>query len=129
MRQVADEVSGTTNSFDAASPSAPAPAQAPSQAPAQTPGAAPLQTPADKSLGVEALKAPAVTSTPPGAELDLRSPASCAGPAPTDGVTLRATLDGVPVALVFRSPTADGQRVEAWSCDGSTLLRSAVITQ
>jgi hypothetical protein len=123
MRQVAalDGLAGTASGFAAASPTAPAPAQTPAD---QSPEAA-------KSSGLDtgALQAPAITATPPPAEQDLRSPAACAAPAPADGITLQATLDGTPVALVFRPPTADGQRVEAWSCDGTTLLRSALIAQ
>lgn len=122
MRQVAvlDATSGRTNSFDAASPSAPVPAQTPSDV-------APEASTATSLGSTGSLQAPPVTATPPTATKDVRGAAACAGPSASDGVTLQATLDGTPVALVFRAPTATGQRVEAWSCDGSTLLQSAVI--
>ncbi|RNM12580.1 hypothetical protein [Nocardioides pocheonensis] len=121
MRQVAvlDTASGSTKGYVAASPSAPVPAQTPSDV---APGAS--TTAPGPSVP---LQAPPVTATPPTVADEVRSAAGCAGPSAPDGVTLQATLDGTPVALVFRSPTATGQRVEAWSCDGSTLLRSAVI--
>jgi hypothetical protein len=44
-------------------------------------------------------------------------------------VTYPATFDGTPVALVFRPPSATAQRVEAWSCDGATLLASASVAR
>lgn len=122
MRQVAvlDATSGRTNSFDAASPSAPLPAQTPGQV-------APEASTATSLGSTGSLQAPPVTATPPTVTKEVHGAAACTGPSASDGVTLQATLDGTPVALVFRSPTATGQRVEAWSCDGSTLLRSAVI--
>jgi hypothetical protein len=74
------------------------------------------------------LEAPPVTATPQGyASGDTDSTATCAGPPVTEGVVLPATLDGAPVALVFRPPTATAQRVEAWTCDGATLLASASV--
>jgi hypothetical protein len=53
--------------------------------------------------------------------------ASCPGPALGDAVALPATLDGTLVALVFQPPTATAQQVEAWSCDGATLLATASV--
>lgn len=53
----------------------------------------------------------------------------CPGPDAPGAVTLAATLDDAPVALVFRPPTATGQLVEAWSCDGSRLLESATVAR
>jgi hypothetical protein len=82
-----------------------------------------------KAYELQRLKAPPVTATPEAVTGALSSRAStgCAGPAAPDSVTLPATLDGVPVALVFRPPTSSEQRVEAWSCDGSSLLASATV--
>jgi hypothetical protein len=70
--------------------------------------------------------APPVTATP--APEALAAPlAGCPGPRAPGAVTVPATLDGRPVALVFRPPTPAAQRVEAWSCDGATLLVSASV--
>ena len=83
-----------------------------------------------EAQGYTALQAPPVTATPTpltGRADLLRDAAGCPGPAAPNSVTLPATLDGAPVALVFRPPTASGQRVEAWSCDGSSLLAAAVV--
>lgn len=55
--------------------------------------------------------------------------AACSGPDAPDAVTLAATLDGAPAALVFRPPTDSGQLVEAWSCDGTRLLASATVAR
>jgi hypothetical protein len=74
-----------------------------------------------------ALEAPPVTASPQDASKSLTSLEGCAGPEAPDAVTVQATLDGGRVALVFRPPTASGQRVEAWSCDGVTLLRAATV--
>jgi hypothetical protein len=93
------------------------------------PGSAPTgqEVPAP-SAAAEAPTAPPVTSSPdavdPMVERDL---ASCAGPAVVGTVTLPATLDGRLVALVFRTPSQDQQVVEAWSCDGATVLATATI--
>ena len=95
---------------------------------ASTPADAP---PADSGAeGYAALQAPPVTATPSpltGRADLLTDAAGCPGPAAPDSVILPATLDGAPVALVFRPPKASGQRVEAWSCDGSALLAAAVV--
>jgi len=79
--------------------------------------------------GSVAGQAPPVTSTPTTADdaKTLRAPDRCSGPATPGAVTIEATLDGVPVALVFRPPTPSAQVVEAWSCDGATLLASATV--
>ena len=80
--------------------------------------------------GSKAAEAPPVTVTPAplaGATTHLQSAVECAGPSAPGAVTLPATLDGVPVALVFRPPTTAGQLVEAWSCDGASLLDSATV--
>ena len=105
--------------------------------PAVTPAApSPVTTPEDttgtagaETYEMKGLKAPPVTATPEAVNGALSSRAStgCAGPTAPDSVTLPATLDGVPVALVFRPPSASEQLVEAWSCDGSSLLASAAV--
>jgi hypothetical protein len=103
-------------------PSAPAPAATPSDS-----RSARSDVLSGKSQAVEA---PPVTATPTplaGATAGFETVAGCAGPSASGAVTLPATLDGVPVALVFRPPTATGQLVEAWSCDGTTLLASATV--
>lgn len=73
--------------------------------------------------------APPVTATPRAATADAvgGGVGACPGPDVADAVTLPATLDGATVALVFRSPSATAQVVEAWSCDGGTLLASATV--
>lgn len=65
-----------------------------------------------------AMTAPPVTTSGHVAAAD----AACPGPDVPGAVTLPATLDGTPVALVFRPPTDTAQQVEAWSCDGATRL-------
>lgn len=102
-------------------PSAPAPAATPSDS---------RSARSDVLSGKSQAEAPPVTATPTplaGTTTSSESAAGCAGPSASDAVTLPATLDGVPVALVFRPPTATGQLVEAWSCDGTTLLASAIV--
>lgn len=86
---------------------------------------------------VPASAAPPVTATPAplaglqnnteSGAVDGHTPTACTGPDAPGAVTLAATLDGVPVALVFRPPTASSQVVEAWSCDGASLLASATV--
>jgi hypothetical protein len=101
-------------------PAAPSPASTPADAPPADSGA--------EAQGYTALQAPPVTATPTpltGRADLLRDAAACPGPVAPDSVILPATLDGAPVALVFRPPKASGQRVEAWSCDGSSLLAAA----
>lgn len=73
--------------------------------------------------------APPVTATPAplAGTMDQMELAACPGPAAPGSVTLTASLDGVPVALVFRPPTASAQVVEAWTCDGASLLASAAV--
>jgi hypothetical protein len=75
--------------------------------------------------------APPVTASPQRNQDSVGADQTCPGPVGADAdaaaVTVRATLDGTPVALVFRPPTATAQRVEAWSCDGATLLASASV--
>lgn len=78
-----------------------------------------------KSFDATAGAAP-VTATPGGPALGAPA-AACPGPSAPGAVTLPATLDGTPVALVFRPPTVTSQRVEAWSCDGASLLVSATV--
>lgn len=72
--------------------------------------------------------APPVTTAPyarrPAAS---ESEAACTEPGVGGAVTLTARLDGAPVTLVFRPPTASGQLVEAWACDGTTALVSATV--
>ena len=125
MRQVAStpaELPGTADGAATASPKAPAPTPTPGGEPQD-----PALTGATSSS--KAVQAPPVTATPESLRTEDRAPASvaCAGPAAVGAVTLPATLDGTRVALVFRPSTAAGQRVEAWSCDGSTLLAAATI--
>jgi hypothetical protein len=79
------------------------------------------------AAGYDAAGAPPVTATPRDRTDSLLSLDACAGPAAPDAVTVPATLDGGRVALVFRPPTDSGQRVEAWSCDGGTLLQAATV--
>jgi hypothetical protein len=72
--------------------------------------------------------APPVTATPQSDDSVLGTyRAACAGPDAPDAVIEPATLDGALVALVFRPPADAAQQVEAWSCDGSTLLATAEI--
>jgi hypothetical protein len=72
--------------------------------------------------------APPVTVAPTPVDGSLRDDAlACPGPEAPDAVTWPARLDGALVALVFRPPTAQAQVVEAWSCDGDTLLASATV--
>jgi hypothetical protein len=72
--------------------------------------------------------APPVTASPENDDSVLGTyRAACAGPDAPDAVIEPATLDGALVALVFRPPADSAQQVEAWSCDGSTLLASAQI--
>lgn len=73
------------------------------------------------------LQAPPVTATPERAGARDQDLVACAGPDAPDAIVEPATLDGALVALVFRPPTAESQQVEAWSCDGTTLLASAEI--
>jgi len=73
------------------------------------------------------LQAPPVTATPERTAALAEDFASCAGPNAPDAIVEPATLDDALVALVFRPPTAESQQVEAWSCDGTTLLASAEI--
>lgn len=84
---------------------------------------------AEGLAGANDLRAPALTTTPQALATESRSPAGaeCRGPSVPGAITLPATLDATRVALVFRAPTAAGQRVEAWSCDGSTMLAHATI--
>ena len=70
-----------------------------------------------------ALTAPPVVATP--GLLPLQP--SCPGPDAPGAVVVPATLDGRPVALVFRAPSAAAQEVEAWSCDGGTELAAASV--
>jgi hypothetical protein len=77
--------------------------------------------------GYAAAQPPPVTTSPQHATKSLEALDSCTGPDVPDAVTVPATLDGALVALVFRPPTDSAQRVEAWSCDGATLLESATV--
>ena len=86
----------------------------------------------DSSQGTQdtngSLQAPPVTASPRrGSAYDTRAVAACTGPSIADTVVVPARLDGSLVALVFRAPTATAQQVEAWSCDGSTLVTSASV--
>jgi len=94
----------------------------PSPAEASPSGGAAVQTP-DQAYSA----APPVTATPPQAAADSADAPTCAGPVVTGAVTVRAFLDDTLVALVFRAPSATAQQVEAWSCDGATLLASASV--
>ena len=96
-----------------------------------TPGTTPAPTSsttdsAEQPHAAEKGAAPPVTATPGAAALSAPV-AACPGPVSPGAVTVPATLDGTPVALVFRPPTATEQRVEAWSCDGTKLLDSASV--
>jgi hypothetical protein len=78
--------------------------------------------------GYTAVQPPPLTATPQQRSAkSLQALASCAGPDAPESVILPATLDGALVALVFRPPADAAQRVEAWSCDGATLLQSATV--
>lgn len=79
-----------------------------------------------QSDAAEKAAAPPVTATP-ASEALVAPVAACPGPRVRTAVTVPATLDATPVALVFRPPTSDAQRVEAWSCDGTTLLATATV--
>jgi len=86
----------------------------------------------DSSQGTQdtngSLQAPPVTASPRrSSAYDSRAVAACAGPSIPDAVVVPARLDGSLVALVFRAPTATDQQVDAWSCDGTTLLTSASV--
>jgi len=65
----------------------------------------------------QALQAPPVTDTPR-TPFGVPESGPCHGPSVPGAVTLQALLDGARVALVFLPPTATGQEVQAWSCDG-----------
>jgi hypothetical protein len=69
-----------------------------------------------------------VTATPE-TQFSAQVSGPCHGPAVSGAVTLQALLDGARVALVFLPPTTTGQEVQAWSCDGASLLTSATITR
>jgi hypothetical protein len=96
---------------------------------------APPTTSQDRSKGLagelaasQAPSAPPVTRSPAPATADGAEPAvSCPGPVVPGAITVPAVLDGAPVALVFRPSTPEEQVVEAWSCDGATLLVSATV--
>ncbi|MBW8751879.1 MAG: hypothetical protein JF565_10710 [Propionibacteriales bacterium] len=121
-------LSGTITLDQARTPTAASPSS--SDAPV-----APSVTPSDTTgtrggylaNGSAALTAPPVTSTPGDFVSATKAATGCAGPGLPGAVTLPATLDGVPVALVFHPPTTTAQLVEAWSCDGTKLLASASV--
>jgi len=97
---------------------------------AEIPSPAPTgpATGTDGSLDGLGYEAPPVTATPERADaLADKDLLTCSGPEAPDAIVQPATLDGALVALLFRPPTAHAQRVEAWSCDGTTLLASALI--
>lgn len=74
--------------------------------------------------------APPLTATTGRLDALLRQAlVACPGPEAPGAVTLAATLDDAPVALVFRPPTEAGQLVEAWSCDGARLVESATVAR
>jgi hypothetical protein len=98
--------------------------KAASQSPSDATGNLDSRSPAPD---YNALDAPAVTASPQASADQLAGTATCAGPDAPDAVVVPATLDGGAVALVFRPPTGSGQRVEAWSCDGATLLEGATV--
>ena len=55
-------------------------------------------------------------------------PATCPGPAVTDGSSLSlVSLDGKPAALVVHPPRKGKRLVEAWSCDGTHRLASTTV--
>jgi hypothetical protein len=56
------------------------------------------------------------------------APPACVGPTGTDGDLEPITLDGTPAVLVISPITNHHQLVQAWSCDGSTVLASATLT-
>lgn len=105
--------------------------------------AAKAQAPATESLDTGSLNesempladgaaptAPPLTATRGRLDTLLRQTLeSCPGPDAPGAVTLAATLDDAPAALVFRPPTESGQLVEAWSCDGTELLASATVAR
>ena len=66
------------------------------------------------AAGAEAAQKPAFTCTPPA---DLGK----------EDQTQPATYDGAKASLVLRAPAADGQLVQAWSCDGKTVLDRTVV--
>lgn len=91
------------------------------------PGSEPL---ADESADGTAPTAPPLTATTGRLDMLLHQAIeACLGPEAAAAVTLSATLDDAPVALVFRPPTESGQLVEAWSCDGTELLASATVAR
>jgi hypothetical protein len=102
---------------------------------ARSPKATTPQSDAPENLdgfvqGYLAPSAPPVTATPPSAvtgEFIDPGALTCAGPEAPDAIIWPASLDGALVALVFRPPTADAQLVEAWSCDGASLLASVTV--
>ncbi len=53
--------------------------------------------------------------------------AACPGPVGIAATLVPIQLDGRPAALALYASTTEGQRFEAWSCDGSTLLASTVV--
>jgi hypothetical protein len=112
------QVAGSPTLLDLPSEAAPSPADG-------VPGTT-ATSGSTTTSGSAALQAPPVTATP-GPRFDVRGAAPCQGPTIAHAVTLPATLDGARVALVFLPPAATGQRVEAWSCDGASLLADATV--
>lgn len=53
--------------------------------------------------------------------------AACPGPVRTEATVLPVLYDGRPAALAVYPVTDGTQLVEAWSCDGTTLLASTVV--
>ena len=77
-----------------------------------------------------ALRAPAPLepdSAPP-VPAPTATPATCPGPAVSDGSSLSlVSLDGKPAALVVHPPRKGKRLVEAWSCDGTHRLASTTV--
>ena len=94
-----------------------------------SPGTDDSESPTDGLVTREAPAAPPVTQSPEPATGGFAGEGgvACAGPQAPGAIVVPATLDGGLVALVFRPPTADAQVVEAWSCDGATLLASVSV--
>jgi len=106
-------------------PSAPT-ASEPTRSPADSLQGTKATSGSTTTSGSKALEAPPVTATP-GPQFSVRGAAPCAGPAIAGAVTLPAMLDDTRVALVFLPPTASGQQVQAWSCNGDSLLADATV--
>lgn len=116
---------------DSTSEEAPAPAESPGDAAADADGEHPGGTKALPRVGgatfesdAEAVRASGVLGS--GADVgSLRLDRCGEGSGP--GQRAVVLYDGRPAVLVYRAPTADGQRVDLVRCRGGAVLRSAVL--